>query len=129
MKLVSRQTTTRTLADLYRALDRQQAVTITYRKDDGSESLRTLEPYDIRTTKAGGIIIRAMDRESGEARSFRLDRIEAYTLHRSAFQIERPTDTTEQEHPELATTADVIAFEIARDDADYFTEYTATLAA
>jgi predicted DNA-binding transcriptional regulator YafY len=117
VQITTNQTTRRTLTDLYRALDRQRAVTITYRKDDGTETVRTIEPYDIRTTTSGAIVIRAMDRETREARSFRLDRIQAYTCHRSAYVVQRPTedtDTTIHPAPAHSVTA-LIAYEIERD--------------
>lgn len=117
MRHTANQTQHRTLTDLYRALDHQNAITITYRKEDGTETVRTVEPYDIRTTASGAIVIRAMDRETREARSFRLDRIDAYTLHRSAFTVERPaedTDTTVHPAPTHSVTA-LIAYELERD--------------
>jgi len=94
MKLTARQTQTKTLADLYRAIDRQHAVTITYLDEDGTETLRTIEAYDIRTTKAGRIQVRAMCRLRGDARGFFINQIKAYTLHRIAFVLDRPEATT-----------------------------------
>lgn len=90
MRHTARETNTQTLARLIKALDRRQPVTITYTKADGTETIRTIELYDITVSAAGDIVIRAMDRETGEARSWRLDRIEAYTVHRTAYVIERP---------------------------------------
>jgi predicted DNA-binding transcriptional regulator YafY len=139
MKHTNRQTTTATLTDLYRALDRRQPVTITYLKEETREvfavnskgiatrrtirtgrlieTVRTIEIYDLTTTKAGEIIIRAMDRESGEARSFRADRIHAYTIHRTAYTVERPADdTTVAPAPVIIrSTAQLIALELGRD--------------
>ncbi|MGY0065131.1 WYL domain-containing protein (plasmid) [Streptomyces sp. LZ34] len=117
MRITSNQTQHRTLTDLYRALDRKTVVTITYRKEDGSETVRTVEPFDIRTTANGAIVIRAMDRETREARSFRVDRIEAYTCHRSGFVVEHPTEdanTTVHPAPAHSVTA-LIAYELERD--------------
>jgi predicted DNA-binding transcriptional regulator YafY len=94
MKLTAKQTTTKTLADLYRAIDRQHAVTITYTDADGTESIRTIEPHDIRTTKSGRIQVRAMCRLRGDARSFYIDQITAYTLHRISFVLDLPEATT-----------------------------------
>ncbi|MFI9194118.1 WYL domain-containing protein [Streptomyces californicus] len=94
MKHTNRQTLTQTLTDLYRALDRKQAVTITYLDQDGTESVRTIEPYDIRTTKSGRIEVRAMCRLRSEARGFLVHKIVSYTLHRSAFVLDRPEATT-----------------------------------
>lgn len=94
MRITSQQTTTKTLADLYRSLDRKQAVTITYLDEDGTETLRTIEVFDIRTTKSGRIQVRAMCRLRGDARSFFVDQITAYTTHRIAFVLEVPEATT-----------------------------------
>lgn len=94
MKHTSRQPQTKTLADLYRSIDRQHAVTITYVDADGTETIRTLEPWDIRTTKNGRIQLRAGCRLRGDARSFYVDQITAYTLHRIGFVLNRPEATT-----------------------------------
>jgi predicted DNA-binding transcriptional regulator YafY len=94
MRLTAKQTTTKTLADFYRAIDRQHAVTITYRDADGTETIRTIEPYDIRTTKAGRIQVRAMCRLRGDARGFFVDSIVSYTTHRIGFVLEQPEATT-----------------------------------
>lgn len=114
MKHTDRQTTTRTLADLYRAIDKQQPVTITYTKSDGTTSVRTVEPYDLRTTTKGEIVLVGMDRETGERRTFRVDRISAYTRHTgTGFVVER-----EEEIPAVVTPrseAAIIARELGRD--------------
>jgi hypothetical protein len=139
MRITAKQTTTRTLTDLYRALDRTQPTTITYLREETRqvfavnskgvtvhrtirtgrlvETIRTIEPYAIVTTKAGDIIIKAMDRESGEARTFRLDRIKAYTRHTGAtYQVERPAeDTPAPAAPVMRSAAQLIALELGRD--------------
>jgi predicted DNA-binding transcriptional regulator YafY len=115
MKLTKNQTEQRTLADMYRALDRQHPVTVTYVKADGSTTVRTIEPTEIRTTKAGAVILRAADRQSGELRTFRADRIVSYTVHRTAYTVVLPA----AEHPAPVaptTTAALVAYEIARDE-------------
>lgn len=115
MKLTKNQPAGRTLADMYRAMDRQHPVTVTYVKADGSETLRTIEIREVRTTKAGDVILRAADRQSGELRTWRLDRIEAYTTHRTAFTVVLP----ESDRPALvipSTPAALVAFEIGRDE-------------
>jgi predicted DNA-binding transcriptional regulator YafY len=114
VKLTKNQTAERTLTDLYRAMDRQQPVTITYTKADGTETIRTIEAYDIRTTTKGDVIIKAMDRASGESRTFRADRIQAYTTHRTAYVVPREQPTTAR--PVITTPAAFTAYEIARDD-------------
>jgi predicted DNA-binding transcriptional regulator YafY len=72
-----------TAARLHTAVRREQPVTVTYTKADGTETVRTIEPTSLAITKAGDVIVKAMDRESGAARTFRLDRISAYTVHRT----------------------------------------------
>jgi predicted DNA-binding transcriptional regulator YafY len=96
MFITASETTEQTLARLIRAMDHQHPVTVTYTKADGTETLRTIEIYDITTSKAGDIVIKAMDRTSGEKRSFRLDRISHYSVHRTAYtvpaeQVDAPT--------------------------------------
>jgi predicted DNA-binding transcriptional regulator YafY len=90
MRHTNRETTTHTLTRLITALDKRQPVTITYTKADDTETIRTIELYDIVISAAGDILLKAMDRETGEARTFRLDRLVAYTVHRSAYTVARP---------------------------------------
>lgn len=84
-------------ARLHKAVRREQPVTISYTKADGTDTVRTIEPTGLRLTKAGDTIIKAMDRDSGEARTFRLDRVSAYTVHRT-----RRTVRTERPAPSKA---------------------------
>lgn len=117
MKLTKNQTSDRTLADMYRALDRKHPVTITYTKADGTVTVRTIEIADIRTTKAGAVILRAADRQTGELRTFRLDRIDAYTTHRTAYLVVLPqADRPATPVAAPATVAALIAYELGRDD-------------
>jgi predicted DNA-binding transcriptional regulator YafY len=90
MRHTNRETSTQTLTRLITALDKQQPVTITYVKADGTTTVRTIEIFDVIVSAAGDIVLKAMDRETGEARSFRLDRIVSYTTHRTVYLIERP---------------------------------------
>ncbi|MFB7440238.1 WYL domain-containing protein [Streptomyces mirabilis] len=117
MRHTANETTTQTLTRLVAALDKSHPVTITYLKEEKDEAgkktgrliqtVRTIEIYDIVTTKAGDVLIKAMDRETGESRSWRLDRIVSYTTHRTAYVIERPAakTTTRRPVPGLATVA------------------------
>lgn len=89
-----------TAARFHRAVRKSFPVTITYTKADGAETVRTIEPTALRLTKAGDVTVKAMDRDSGEARTFRLDRVSAYTLHRT-----RPTVRTEAPAPSKAELA------------------------
>lgn len=91
MRHTANETTTHTLTRLIKALDAKHPVTITYIKADGSETIRTIEIYDIVVSAAGDILLKAMDRETGEQRSFRVDRLVSYTTHRTAYTIARPT--------------------------------------
>lgn len=116
MKLTKNQTEQATLADMYRALDRRFPVTVTYSKADGSTTIRTIEIADIKTTKAGAVILRAADRQTGEMRTFRLDRIESYTTHRTVYLVPVPADTTPAPTVAPRTVAALVAYEIARDE-------------
>ncbi|GKQ35176.1 WYL domain-containing protein [Streptomyces sp. A012304] len=91
MRHTKNETTTQTLTRLITALDKRQPVTITYTKADGTETIRTIEIHDVIVTAAGDIVLRAADRDTAEMRSFRVDRIQAYTIHRSAYTLARPT--------------------------------------
>ncbi|MFF6844679.1 WYL domain-containing protein [Streptomyces tanashiensis] len=126
MKHTNRQTRLRTLADLYRAIDRQHAVTITYLKHGDTEpTIRTVEPYDIRTTKNGGIELYAMCRLRRDARKFNLDGLLSYTVHRIAFVLDREEPVTVDGHLiPLRTVAQFVARELGRDD---FPRYRRTL--
>ncbi|MEI5100312.1 WYL domain-containing protein [Streptomyces sp. PmtG] len=90
MRHTANETSTQTLTRLITALDRRQPVTVTYVKADDTTTIRTIELYDVVVSNAGDIVLKAMDRETGEARSWRLDRLVAYTVHRTAYVIERP---------------------------------------
>lgn len=65
-------------------------VTISYIRADGTETVRTIEAYEIKQTRVGATIVRAMDRQSGEIRSWRIDRITHYTVHRSSYTVPNP---------------------------------------
>jgi predicted DNA-binding transcriptional regulator YafY len=109
MRHTKNETTTRTLTRLITALDRQQPVTITAlkeEKDDNGrktgrlvETVRTIEIYDFYVSAAGHILIVAMDRETGERREFRLDRLISYTVHRTSYTVARPTADEPKKRP------------------------------
>lgn len=123
MKNTKAQTSTKTLADLYRALDHQHATTITYLDADDTETIRTVEIHEIRTNSKGGIEIVAMCRLRGDERQFALSRIQAYTVHRMAYVLDRPALTKYvRPAPAPVDSAEALFFyELARDqdDADY----------
>lgn len=127
MRHTAKQPSQQTTAAMYRAMDRQHPITITYlkeEKDDAGkktgqliETVRTIEPYDIRTTKAGDLTVKAMDRETGESRTFRADRITAYTIHRTAYLVPRPAPAaTVAAIPVPASAAALVARELGRDE-------------
>jgi predicted DNA-binding transcriptional regulator YafY len=134
MKLTARQPQTKTLADLYRAIDRQHAVTITYLKPGETDpTVRTIEISELRTTavkisktgevRGGDIKVIAMCRLRGEAREFHLSGILAYTVHRIGYILTRPANTTYEATPTAPADDEMalIHFELERDpdDADY----------
>jgi predicted DNA-binding transcriptional regulator YafY len=106
MRHTANETSTQTLTRLIKALDAKHPVSITYVKADGATTVRTIELYDITISTAGDILLKAMDRETGESRTFRLDRLVSYTVHRTAYVIARPTVDDKPVHAsyELATT-------------------------
>ena len=126
MKLTKNQTTARTLTDLYRALDRQYPVTITALKEEKDANgkktgqlvptVRTLELYDIQVTSAGNVLLIGMDRETGERRSFRLDRVLSYSIHRTSYVVPRPMAAPAHPAPVFHTPAAMVAYEISRDE-------------
>ncbi|MER6092478.1 WYL domain-containing protein [Streptomyces bluensis] len=116
MKLTARQTSTKTLADLYRSIDRKHCVTITFVDEAGETTIRTIEPYDIRTTKSGSIRVHAMCRLRADARSFDVARIVSYTCHRIGFVLDRPEATTPAGRVIVVrSTGQLVARELGRD--------------
>ncbi|MFI0929646.1 WYL domain-containing protein [Streptomyces sp. NPDC021012] len=123
MKHTHRQTRLRTLTDLYKALDRRHAVTLTYQGRKGEETVRTVELHELRTTADGDITLVAMCRMQKEERNFLLSSVTAYTVHRIGYVLQRPEPTV-YERPSLAPAHDAQALffhELARgtEDADY----------
>lgn len=118
MKITAGQTTTRTLTDLIRAMDGQRATTITYVDSKGDESVRTIEIHNILTTSKGGIVVRAMCRTRGEMRTFTLEQIKAYTVHRIRFVLAVPEENAADVAP-LAhfvfTAQELVDLELERD--------------
>lgn len=117
MNHTARQTSTRTLADLIRAMDGKWATTITYVDSDGEESVRTIEIHDIRTTGKGRIIIRAMCRMRGEMRTFHPEQIVTYTIHRMRFEMPAPVDEVSFTHM-AKSPARLVSLEMNRDYPD-----------
>ncbi|MFJ6069015.1 WYL domain-containing protein [Streptomyces tendae] len=132
MRLTAKQNTRRTLTDLCRSVERQQAVTLTYQDETGEITVRTVEPFDVRTTKNGRIELRAMCRLRGDARAFAVHRIISYTCHRMGFVLERLEATTPAGYAIVARSEQqLIARELGRDylPRTTVTRQTTTLAA
>lgn len=73
------------ISKLHKAVRKEQPATVSYVKADGEETVRTIEPRSLKVTKSGDVIVKAVDRKSGEHRTFRTDRVTAYTVHRTRF--------------------------------------------
>ena len=50
-------------------------VELDYRDEDGRAGTRTIEPYSLRRTKAGDLLLYAVRNQDGQDRSYRVDRI------------------------------------------------------
>jgi len=85
VKLTKNETQTKTLTDLYRAIDKGFVVTLTFVDRDGEETIRTVEGHELRTTTDGDVILVAMCRLRGDERQFRISRVRAYTVHRMPY--------------------------------------------
>lgn len=84
-----------TLIDIYAietAIQAEQPILITYTAADGERTTRTIEPYELATTHDGHAIVRAMDRRTGQPRTFRLERIECVSVRPGPFILDRPTE-------------------------------------
>lgn len=114
MRHTKNETSTTTLTRLIKALERRQPVTITYTKADGTETIRTIEIQDFVISQAGDILAKALDRETGEMRTWRLDRIQAYTIHRTTYTIPSDTDTIPGEKMQAIITEDTATFEVGQ---------------
>src|SRR5690242_3476956 len=100
----------RTEDDLYvffrrvlRAIRLEQPITFTYREqkkdpDNPKRRLngeceittRTIEPYDIAVSQKCDMFIRSLDRDTGDCRSWRFDRVLMYTPQRGIRAVTRP---------------------------------------
>ncbi|MBW8703730.1 hypothetical protein MBT84_29465 [Streptomyces sp. MBT84] len=101
MRHTENETRAETLTRLIKAAGRQHPVTITALKEEKDangkrtghlvRTVRTVEIYDFYVSAAGNIVLKVVDRETGEPREFRLDRLISYTVHRTSYRIARPT--------------------------------------
>lgn len=60
-------------------------VELDYRKESGQRSTYVIEPYSLRTTKEGNMLLYGVKLPAGEIRCFRTDRIMGATVTRQAF--------------------------------------------
>lgn len=90
MNTTAQQSARLTRADFRVAVAFQKPVVIHYLGDNGSLSIRIIEPHELRDTKDGNVIIVAMCRTKGERRHFRLDRVERYLSLKAGFELEMP---------------------------------------
>lgn len=122
MRHTKNETSTQTLTRLITALDKAQPVTVTYLKEEKDENgrktgrfvetVRTIEVYDVVVSAAGDIVLKAMDRETGEARSWRLDRIVAYSIHRTSYVVERPAADEPKTRPAQGLATVVVLYPV-----------------
>ena len=69
-------------------------VDLEYRDENGRRGSRIIEPYSLRRTKARDILLMAVRADSGEARSYRLDRIIGARTTQRAFTPRYPVELT-----------------------------------
>ncbi|MFM8245847.1 MAG: nucleotidyl transferase AbiEii/AbiGii toxin family protein [Burkholderiaceae bacterium] len=61
-------------------------VQLEYTKVSGERTSPTIEPYSVRRTSAGNLLLFGVTADTGESRSYRLDRVNAAKVTRQAFR-------------------------------------------
>lgn len=61
-------------------------VQLDYTKENGERTAPAIEPYSVRRSSAGDLLLFGVKADTGEPRSYRLDRIRSATVTRQAFQ-------------------------------------------
>lgn len=61
-------------------------VQLDYTKANGERAAPTIEPYSVRRTRAGHLLLFGVKADTGESRSYRLDRMSSATVTRQAFK-------------------------------------------
>jgi predicted nucleotidyltransferase component of viral defense system len=61
-------------------------VQLDYTKEGGERTAPTIEPYSVRRTNAGDLLLFGVKADTGESRSYRLDRIRSATVTRQAYR-------------------------------------------
>ena len=69
-------------------------VDLEYRDERGRHGNRVIEPYSLRRTQSGDVLLMAVRADSGEARSYRLDRIFSARATQRAFSPRYPVELT-----------------------------------
>lgn len=90
MRATKNETELDTVMNIHKAIARRLPITVTYTDPKGQETVRTIEPYEIKQAANGDLRVMAMCRLRLDIRAFRLDRITHYTVHRGTFQLELP---------------------------------------
>ena len=76
----------RSLETIRFAAANRLCVQLDYTKLDGERTSPTIEPYAVRRTSAGHLLLFGVKADTGESRSYRLDRVNAATVTRQAFR-------------------------------------------
>jgi len=63
----------------------QLLVNLDYEPETGNRGIRTVEPYALRRSKAGDLLLYAVRADTGEVRSYRIDRIRGIEVLRKTF--------------------------------------------
>ena len=61
-------------------------VELAYQDEQGRSSTRLIEPYSLRRTQSGDLLLHAVRHDSGQSRSYRVDRILGATVSKTSFQ-------------------------------------------
>lgn len=61
-------------------------IQLAYTKEDGARTLPTIEPYSVRRTLAGDLLLFGVKADTGGIRSYRVDRVNAATVTRQVFR-------------------------------------------
>jgi len=69
-------------------------VDLDYRDEEGRRSTRIIEPYSLRRTQAGDILLMAARADSGQARSYRTDRMLGARVTDRPFTARYPVELT-----------------------------------
>lgn len=70
-------------------------VQLQYTKENGERTTPIIEPYSVRRTSAGDLLLFGVKSDTGESRSYRLDRIGSATVTRHAFRPRYAIELTE----------------------------------